>query len=468
LGTVATAGLSYYIYTDHSRKFMMSQAYADAKISSITQPLRILPSRAEMINVLKRSDKSKDNEFDLLIIGGGATGTGAALDAATRGLKVALVERDDFASGTSSRSTKLIHGGVRYLEKAVYQLDYEQYKLVREALHERATFLHIAPYLKAMGNSYYVSRDKVLEEFPWLKKDNLVGAIVYYDGQHNDARMNVALALTAISHGATVANHVEVTHLLKNENGKIVGARVRDNLNGEEWDVKSKGVINATGVFAGGKMGMLDKATSDGRVLFVLPWEGNTLVGTTDSPSEVTFNPMPKEEEIMWVLNEFNKFLTPAAWAGIRPLVMDPEAKDTSALVRSHMVHVNDSDLITITGGKWTTYRNMAKETIDKAIEVFNLKPLNECQTENKKLIGSQGYSETMFIELIQQFGLDTEVAQHLAHDYGDRAWDIVKLTHQAGSKRWPVPVQKINSHYPYIDAEVRYAIRQEFACTVV
>ncbi|CAG8842893.1 30855_t:CDS:2, partial [Racocetra persica] len=162
----------------------------------------------------------------------------------------------------------------------------------------------------AMGNSYYVSRDKVLEEFPWLKKDNLVGAI------HNDARMNVALALTAISHGATVANHVEVTHLLKNENGKIIGARVRDNLNGEEWDVKSKGVINATGVFAdniisldkkknniikpasgvhiilpnyyslGGKMGMLDKATSDGRVLFVLPWEGNTLVGTTDSPSE--------------------------------------------------------------------------------------------------------------------------------------------------------------------------------------
>ncbi|CAG8827146.1 19075_t:CDS:1, partial [Racocetra persica] len=145
--TVATAGLSYYIYTDHTKRFMMSQAYADAKISSIPQPLRILPSRAEMINSLKRSDKSKDNEYDLLIIGGGATGTGAALDAATRGLKVALVERDDFASGTSSRSTKLIHGGVRYLEKAVYQLDYEQYKLVREALHERATFLHIAPYL---------------------------------------------------------------------------------------------------------------------------------------------------------------------------------------------------------------------------------------------------------------------------------------------------------------------------------
>ncbi|KAF0531884.1 DAO-domain-containing protein [Gigaspora margarita] len=554
LGTITTASaLSYYIYADQSKKFhnsrfLMSQAYADAKISPVIpkiSPLRILPSRDEMINNLKCSNKNNfqnqnNEEFDLLIIGGGATGTGAALDAATRGLKVALVERDDFASGTSSRSTKLIHGGVRYLEKAIYHLDYEQYKLVREALHERATFLNIAPYLshqlpimlplyrwwevpyywvglnvynflagkEAMGNSYYVSRDKVLEEFPWLKKDNLVGAIVYYDGQHNDARMNVAIALTAISHGATVANHVEVTHLLKNEDGKIVGARVRDNLNGDEWDIKSKGVINATGVFAdniisldkkkdnmimpasgvhiilpnyyslSGKMGMLDKATSDGRVLFVLPWEGNTLVGTTDSPTEVSFNPMPKEEEIVWVLNEFNKFLTPetqvrrddvlAAWAGIRPLVIDPEAKDTSSLVRSHMIHVNDSNLITITGGKWTTYRNMAKETIDKAIEVFDLNPLYECQTENEKLIGSQEYSETMFIRLIQKFGLDTEVAKHLANDYGDRSWDIMKLVYQAGSKQWPAPMQRISSHYPYIDAEIRYAIRQEFACTVV
>ncbi|CAJ0903715.1 12035_t:CDS:10, partial [Entrophospora sp. SA101] len=475
----------------------------DKSINALWAP----PSRNEVLNMLKQSnfDSSKassdDSTFDLLVIGGGAVGSGVALDAATRGLKVALVERDDFSSGTSSRSTKLVHGGVRYLEKAFRKLDYGQFKLVREALHERATFLHIAPYLsqqlpimlpiyrwwqipyywagtkayellsgkEALESSYFLTRSKALEVFPMLKKDKLVGAIVFYDGQHNDARMNVAVALTAAYYGAAVANHVEVIKVLKDESGTVNGARLRDNLTDEEWDVKAKGVISATGAFADGlrslddpktekivapssgthiilpnyysprNMGLLDPLTSDNRIIFLLPWEGNVIAGTTDSPADVTFEPLAKEEEIQWILEEIKRYLSAdikvrrgdvlAAWSGIRPLVRDPNAKNTSELVRSHMINVSDSKLITIAGGKWTTYRAMAEDTVDKAIEVYGLNPLNGSRTKDVKLIGSHGYSSTMFIKLIQQFGLETEVAQHLSNSYGDRAWAVAALS---------------------------------------
>ncbi|GAB5588461.1 mitochondrial glycerol-3-phosphate dehydrogenase [Umbelopsis nana] len=504
------------------------------------------PSRQEMINKLKGIGKdgeksaSDEQEFDLLIVGGGATGAGVALDATTRGLNVALVERDDFASGTSSRSTKLVHGGVRYLQKAIQELDYEQYKLVVEALHERKIFLDIAPYLshqlpimlpvykwwqvpyywigckmydwfagrEALESSYVLTRSKALEAFPMLKKDELVGALVYYDGQHNDARMNVALALTAVNHGATVANHCEVKSLTKDETGKVNGAVLHDVLTGDEWTVKAKGVVNATGPFTDGlrkmddkenseivapsagvhiilpnyyspgNMGLLDPATSDGRVIFFLPWQGNTIAGTTDSPTEVTHNPLPKEEEIQWILNEVEHYLSPdvkvrrgdvlAAWSGIRPLVRDPNATKTEALVRNHMIHVSENKLLTIAGGKWTTYRAMAQETVDRAIKEFNLKPTNpECRTEVIRLIGSHAYSNTMFIKLIQHFGMETEVAQHLANSYGDRAWAVGTMA-DATHQRWPVFGKRLSAQYPYIEAEVRYAVRREYACTVV
>nr|CAG8518781.1 12892_t:CDS:2 [Entrophospora candida] len=513
----------------------------DKSINALWAP----PSRNEVLNILKQSnfDSSKassdDSTFDLLVIGGGAVGSGVALDAATRGLKVALVEREDFSSGTSSRSTKLVHGGVRYLEKAFRKLDYGQFKLVREALHERATFLHIAPYLsqqlpimlpiyrwwqipyywagskayellsgkEALESSYFLTRSKALEVFPMLKKDKLVGAVVFYDGQHNDARMNVAVALTAAYCGAAVANHVEVIKILKDESGTVNGARLRDNLTDEEWDVKAKGVISATGAFADGlrslddpktekivtpssgthiilpnyysprNMGLLDPLTSDNRIIFLLPWQGNVIAGTTDSPADVTFEPLAKEEEIQWILEEIKRYLSAdikvrrgdvlAAWSGIRPLVRDPNAKNTSELVRSHMINVSDSKLITIAGGKWTTYRAMAEDTVDKAIEVYGLNPLNGSRTKEVKLIGSHGYSSTMFIKLIQQFGLETEVAQHLSNSYGDRAWAVAALSEPTGI-RWPVFGQRIISVYPYITAEVRYAVRREYACTVV
>ncbi|GBE83265.1 Glycerol-3-phosphate dehydrogenase, mitochondrial [Sparassis crispa] len=503
------------------------------------------PSRESMLNALRSSSEKQGDEypdeFDLLIVGGGATGAGVAVDAASRGLRVALVERDDFSAGTSSKSTKLVHGGVRYLQKAVMELDYEQYKLVREALHERRIFLQTAPYLSAMlpimlpiykywqvpyywvgckmydvlagkenmESSYLMSKGKALETFPMLKGDGLVGALVYYDGQHNDSRMNIALIMTAVQQGAIVTNHVEVTSLHKDAtgSGKLHGARVKDVLTGKEWDVRAKGVINATGPFSDAlltmdnpehkpivqpssgihitlpnyysprKMGLLDPATSDGRVIFFLPWQGNTIAGTTDTPAEVETEPRAPEEEIRWVLEEVRHYLSPdikvrrgdvlSAWAGLRPLVRNPNAASTEGLVRNHMIHVSDSGLLTIAGGKWTTYRAMAEETVDKAVEVFGLKPKNGCITERLRLVGSDGWSRNMFIGLIQRYGLDTEVAKHLSDNYGDRAWTVCSLAHPTGLS-WPIHGINLSPGYPYIEAEVRYAVRHEYALTAV
>ncbi|BGP51636.1 mitochondrial glycerol-3-phosphate dehydrogenase [Rhodotorula kratochvilovae] len=483
--------------------------------------------------------KAEDGEFDLLIVGGGATGAGVALDAAARGLKVAVVERDDFSSGTSSKSTKLVHGGVRYLQKAVFELDYEQYKLVKEALHERKTFLHTAPYLshslpimlpvytywqipyffagtklydilagKAnMESSYVMGKGKALEAFPMLKGDGLTGAVVYYDGQHNDSRMNVALLLTAVQYGAVAANHCEVTSLIKDADGKVRGARMKDVLTGREWETKSKGVINATGPFTDGirsmddqkaqnivapasgvhitlpnyyapaKIGLIDPSTSDGRVIFFLPWQGNTIAGTTDSPAKVEQHPVPKEEEIEWILNEVRNYLSPdirvrrgdvlSAWSGLRPLVKDPNAKDTQSLVRNHLIDVSPSGLITIAGGKWTTYRAMAEETVDRAIKEYKLEPKRGCITQDVQLVGSQGWSPLMFIRLIQHFGLEVDVAKNLAENYGDRAWGVCSMAPPTGL-RFPVHGTRLDPVYPYIDAEVTWACRREYAATAV
>ncbi|KZT09159.1 DAO-domain-containing protein [Laetiporus sulphureus 93-53] len=502
------------------------------------------PSRQHMLDALKASSSKKDDaypeEFDLLIVGGGATGAGVAVDAASRGLKVALVERDDFSSGTSSKSTKLVHGGVRYLQKAVMELDYEQYKLVREALHERRIFLQTAPYLSTMlpimlpiykywqvpyywvgckmydvlagkenmESSYLMSKGKALETFPMLKQDGLVGALVYYDGQHNDSRMNIALIMTAVQQGAIVANHVEVTSLQKEAgSGKLYGARVQDKFTGQEFEVRAKGIINATGPFTDAllkmdnpahvpivqpssgihitlpnyysprTMGLLDPATSDGRVIFFLPWQGNTIAGTTDTPAVVETEPKAQEEEIRWVLEEVRHYLSPdikvrrgdvlSAWSGLRPLVRNPNAASTEGLVRNHMIHVSDSGLVTIAGGKWTTYRAMAEETVDKAIEVFGLKPKSGCVTESLRLVGSEGWSRNMFIGLIQRYGLETEVAKHLSDNYGDRAWTVCSLAQPTG-QAWPLHGKRLAPGYPFIEAEVRYAVRYEYAETAV
>ncbi|GFQ90669.1 glycerol-3-phosphate dehydrogenase, mitochondrial [Trichonephila clavata] len=496
-----------------------------------------LPSRNEQLNLLKTTP-----EYDVLVIGGGATGAGIALDSISRGLKTALVELDDFSSGTSSRSTKLIHGGVRYLQKAILQFDLEQYQMVKEALHERANLLSIAPHLsyplpimlpiyrwwqvpyywvgikaydfvagrQQVKSSYFLSRSKALELFPMLKKDKLCGALVYYDGQHNDARMNLSIIITAARLGANVANHVAVTELLKKDDGssieKVCGTKVKDLLTGKEWKIHAKSVINATGPFTDSirkmddqkcsmicqpsagvhiilpayyspdNMGLLDPATSDGRVIFFLPWQKMTIAGTTDRPCEITHHPSPTEDEIQFILNEVKNYLTPeitvrrgdvmSVWSGIRPLVLNPNKGSTEALARNHVLHVSDSNLITIAGGKWTTYRVMAKEAVDAAVQKCNLKPKSDCQTDGLLLEGASGWTPNMYIRLVQDYGLESEVAKHLANTYGDRAFTVAKHASLTG-KRWPIIGRRLHEEYPYIEAEVRYAI-YEYACTAV
>ena len=521
---------------------------------------------------------NEDGPYDLLVIGGGATGAGVALDAVTRGLKVALVERDDFAAGTSSKSTKLVHGGVRYLEKAFWELDYNQYKLVKEALRERRYFLDTAPHLSQwlpimipvdkwwkapyfwagtkaydilagsenIESSYFLTRSKALDAFPMLKKDHLFGALVYYDGAHNDSRMNISLAMTAALYGATVVNQCEVTSLSKDPStGQLKGATVRDLIptrdgrpsSSDSFSIRAKGIINATGpftdsirkldepdvpeivapssgvhvilpgYFSPSNMGLIDPSTSDGRVIFFLPWHGNTIAGTTDAPTAISQNPIAGEQEISWILKEIQNYLAPeinvrrgdvlAAWSGIRPLVRDPKAKNTEGLVRNHLLTSSASGLLTISGGKWTTYRQMAEEAVDEAISLFDLTPKavhsppniagtdapsitfpdasttggkaldGSCQTHSVKLVGAHGFSKTLFINLIQHFGIDTETAKHLTTAYGDRAWTVAALCAPT-ERRFPVRGQALSALYPFVDGEVRYAVRHEYAQTAV
>ena len=398
--------------------------------------------------------------FDVLVIGGGATGTGVALDAVSRGLKTALVERDDFSAGSSSRSTKLVHGGVRYLEQAVKGLDRTQFNLVRDALKERAVLLSNAPHLAHplpiltplynwfqipymmiglklydalagranLKSSRFVGREEALRRFPMLKKEGLRGAVLYYDGQFDDARMNVSLALTAAHEGAAVANHLEVTKLLKG-GGRVAGASVRDTLSGETWDVRAKVVVNATGPFTDAirhlddegaapmltassgvhivldghfsppGTGLLIPQTDDGRVLFLLPWLGYTLFGTTDHPAAIEPNPQPSEDDIDYLLSYLGRYFDVpatrddilATWSGLRPLVSDPKAADTAKVSRDHVVNTSSSGLVTVAGGKWTTYRKMALDTVDEVLKVGHLQA-GPSRTEQLKLVGAEAF----------------------------------------------------------------------------
>jgi glycerol-3-phosphate dehydrogenase len=246
----------------------------------------------------------------------------------------------------------------------------------------------------------------------------------------------------------------------------------------QEIVAPSSGVhITLPGYYSPRDMGLIDPQTSDGRVIFFLPWQGNTIAGTTDTAAPVEAHPKPKEEEIQWILDEVRNYLSPdikvrrgdvlSAWSGLRPLVRDPAAKDTQSLVRNHMINVSESGLLTIAGGKWTTYREMAEQTVDKAVETFQLKPERGCVTAQTRLLGSHGWTKTMYVKLLQRFGLETDVAKHLASTYGDRAWSVCSIAETTG-KRWPVHGVRLDPLYPYIEAEVHYACRSEYAATAV
>lgn len=349
--------------------------------------------------------------------------------------------------------------------------------------------------------------------------------------------MNVSLAMTAALYGSTVVNHMAVTGLNKDASGKLIGANVKDVISekdgreAETFPIRAKGIINATGPFSDGirkmdepdikeivapssgvhvilpgyyspaDMGLIDPSTSDGRVIFFLPWQGNTIAGTTDQPTEISFQPEPSEHDINWILKEIRGYLAPditversdvlAAWSGIRPLVRDPKVKSSEALVRNHLITVSPSGLLTCAGGKWTTYRQMAEEAVDEAIDVFGLKTRNvtdvpdisgvggsglvsdgatldgSCQTHQVRLIGAHGFSKTLFINLIQHFGLETDVAKHLTESYGDRAWQVAALSSPT-EVRFPVRGKRISTLYPFIDGEIRYAVRHEYAQTAI
>lgn len=389
--------------------------------------------------------------WDMIVIGGGATGVGVAVDAASRRYRVALLEQHDFGKGTSSRSTKLVHGGVRYLEQG-------NISLVMEALKERGLLRRNAPHLVSdlaflvpnyawweapfygiglklynllagefgFGPSEVLSREETLRRIPTLETDGLRGGVIYYDGQFDDSRLLIHLAVTAAEQGATLLNHAPVVALTKDSEGMVNGVVVRDAESGHEFRLAGKVVVNATGPFTDsvrrlaepdatamiapsqgvhivldrsflpGRTAIMVPHTGDGRVMFAIPWHNHTLVGTTDTPiAEVPQEPRPLEREIEFILATADRYLqgTPtradvlSTFAGVRPLVRSGNSENTAALSRDHTIHIDRSGLLTITGGKWTTYRNMAEDCVDHAAILGRL-PDRPCITKTLRVHG--------------------------------------------------------------------------------
>lgn len=472
-------------------------------------------------------DRLANQTFDLLVIGGGATGAGIALDAASRGLSVALVERGDFASGTSSHSSKLIHGGVRYLEAAITRLDLAQWRLVREALRERAILLDIAPrlvkplrtlvpalswyqlikhriglwlYDRAAGRaliapSTLLSRQQMLTSFPQLENRGLKGGIAYYDACFDDARMTMSLLLTAVQQGAVIANYMEVDSF-EESNGRLCAAYAINQLDGRRHRVQAGAIINATGPYSDqlrkleqpdskprltlsrGSHLVLNKSlaptcdallipsTSDGRVLFVLPWQNHTLVGTTDIPAKMQDSLQPSEDEEQYLLQHLQQWFTAdinensvlARWAGLRPLVA-ASSTDTAGIVREHLIETGSKGLISVLGGKWTIYRKMAEEAVDQAIATAGLQPTSPCITSTLKLLGAEGFTPELPRQLAAKFGLEKDIAQYLVQSYGGQAQKLLEQVEQQDH-------QRLLDGYPYIRAEVYWAREHEMAIT--
>lgn len=474
----------------------------------------------------------KDVMYDLVIIGGGASGCGVALDAASRGLKVALVEKNDFAEGASGRSAKLVYGRVRSLEKAYRKRDRCRYHLVRDELRERDLLLknarHLSnrltlvtpiynwtkvPYVFAglklsdllfgkphIDHGRLLSRKEVLKRFPLLKAKGLKAGVQYHDGQFHDARMTLAIALTAQQQGATVINHMGVTGFSKTAGG-INGVTLVDQLTGRLLTLRCKGVINATGPFAdrirnlddpdtapllttgSGTYIVLDQhfappdtglmipKTADDRALFILPWEGHVIVGTTDEPAPLNEHPSPHEEGINYLLRHVGSYFNirisrsdiKATWSGLRPLVADPEKHNSAGLARDYILELSRSGLLTLAGGKWTTYRKRVLDTVDFALEQFSLQPLQpQCQTAQLPLIGSADFDLLGGTTLCERYDLDPETTAYLNRCYGDQASQVLELGRSSATNR------RLVAAHPCLEAEVIYGVRFELAQRVI
>ena len=448
--------------------------------------------------------------WDLLVIGGGATGLGVALDGISRGYKTLLLEQVDFAKGTSSRSTKLVHGGVRYLAQG-------DVGLVREALQERGLLLQNAPHLvknqdfiipnyawwggpfyttglklydllagkRSFGASVHLSRAETLRRLGNLKAEGLKGSVLYHDGQFDDARLAVNLAQTAVEHGGTILNHFSVSRLLKDSRGQVAGVAATDQETGATYELRAQAVVNATGIFVDdilqldepgayrlvrpsqGVHIVLDKSflpgedalmipkTEDGRVLFAVPWHGRIVLGTTDTPlEERRQEPQALEEEIDFILRTAARYLTRpprrsdalSIFAGLRPLAAPRNGSEQSKEIsRSHKILVSASGLITITGGKWTTYRRMGQDTVDQAIALGKL-PSAASQTARLRIHGACPTSD--FSNHLHIYGSDLPALQQLIAEQ-------------------PELGQKLDSHLEFMQAEVVWAARHEMARTV-
>ncbi len=461
-------------------------------------------TRDEMLRRLERRQ-----EWDFVIIGGGATGAGVAVDAASRGYAVLLLEQSDFGKGTSSRSTKLVHGGVRYLEQG-------NISLVMEALKERGILRQNAPHLVSnlpfvvpnydwwetpfygiglkiynllagkygFGESSILSREETLRRLPTIRTDGLRGGVVYYDGQFDDSRLLINLVQTAAEHDAALLNYARVTGLTKASDGTVNGVIAQDVESGRAIHARAKVVVNATGPFADGVRRLADAGaptliapsqgihlvfdrsflpgasaimvphTRDGRVMFAIPWHGHTVVGTTDTPvPEATLEPRALETEIGFILETASLYLHKAptrgdvlsVFAGIRPLVRSGDSRLTAALSRDHTIHIDPSGLLTTAGGKWTTYRHMAEDTVDHAADLARL-PERPCITTTLAIHGSDPHAA--------EFG-DLGI-------YGSDAVAIRELQRSNASLGAP-----LDSALPYTGAHVVWAARHEMARTL-
>ncbi|MBL9130844.1 MAG: glycerol-3-phosphate dehydrogenase/oxidase [Verrucomicrobiaceae bacterium] len=446
--------------------------------------------------------------FDIVIIGGGATGLGAAVDAASRGHSVVLIEQSDFAKGTSSRSTKLVHGGVRYLKQG-------NVSLVLEALRERGLMVRNAPHLVhslafvipsyhwwegpfygiglkmydalagqlGLEPSRWLTREEIIEQMPTLETEGLDGGIVYHDGQFDDARLAIHLARTAVNHGAVVLTHTRCAGLMK-ENGHVIGVKAECVESGAQHEIRARCVINATGVwvdevrrmdeqqaesivapsqgihlvlpreFLPGNQAIMIPKTDDGRVLFAVPWHGRVVVGTTDTPvSHAAIEPRPMADEIDFLMTHAARYLTRdprpcdvlSMYAGLRPLVAVKNAGSTAALSRDHTILVSDSGLVTITGGKWTTYRRMAEDVIDHA-----------------ELIGGIGVRHCVTHELMIHGSANVLQPDDPLAVYGSDAAEIRAL-----AQKQPEWAGKVHPRLDLTCAEVIFHVRHEMARTV-
>jgi glycerol-3-phosphate dehydrogenase len=472
------------------------------------------------------------HQFDLCVIGGGATGSACALDAQLRGIRTVLLEAEDFAGATSSAATKIIHGGVRYLEEAIKGADLQEYHVLVRALHERVRMLENAPHLTRkleflvpgyhwidvayldvglkiydwlagpgrISPSKYLSQEETLKRMPGLNQNGLVGSVAYADGQFDDARYNITLAQTFSEAGGNMLNYVRVTDFKREAGGMISSVVVKDQLTEETFTVSAKAIVNATGPVSDSirqlatptvqkrmrpskgahillpldvfptEDALLIPKTEDGRVLFAVPWGGRLLVGTTDEEVTPETELVVTKEDVEYLLRHLNQYLarpvTPddivSGFAGARPLVGSDDGGDTKKLARDDVIEVDPaSGLISIMGGKWTTHRAMAEDTIDRVQQVLGSTRAIS-QTRNYVLYGGKGFTDDYWNTLCRQYRVPKKTARHLAAKFGTAAEKVLALGSQNTALLDPILEAR-----PEIKAEVVYAVRREMAATI-